>query len=571
MTIETTQQDDVIVPVMSMERPDGSLVVITPMNATVREQLQAAGLDTSSLDTKSEPEFWTAANNWQEGNIIYAGGQPLPTEQMFRTPRLSVPTDFYTRVQYSREYYESEPLVYSLVNRDIDQAITTEEFQLPEDEEVPKKALQRWRSNLNKLLGHHGGLSEYNRSLTLELILGGLTFTLANWSTILVEGEIVEVPVNFINFPSEALVPDIDTLTGQRKYYYKLSAEQAEQIKNTRKNTKNKPSIMQIIPDAKERLRDNIEFLSKKYSRLLGYDASWMTSLNGEMWLELPVEDAYIINFRAKTTDLWPTPSLVPIFPAISMKRKLMLADWSVADGMVNMLVLWTFPPGTKPEEGKNQVQRFVMGGRVQAFALPEGVEVNIVTPPVEILNSSEKFWQPVSEIFAHFGYPLNSKSRGAGDLDSGPLDAAANRARLEVYREAITDHNTFWLKKIVERNSWKFDIYATLQSRDLDNNDAFRTFAFSLYNIGLLSIETMHDLAHTSTEREAARRKKEIKNGNEDLFAIRPSFSQTTGTAQDGRPPASENKPSGGTDASKGAGRLDRARPATSAKVTTK
>lgn len=565
--IKNESIDDIHSPVIQVTQEDGKVVVITPLTASLSEKLAAAGIDTSKID-KDETGLWMAANNWNEGNIVYAGGQPMPTEQPFRTPRLAIPSDYYTRALYSREYYEQEPLIYSMVNRDIDQAITNEEFQLPEDQELPKKALQRWRTQLNKSLGHHGGLSEYNRSLALEIILNGLTFTLANWGTILVDGQVVEVPVNLVNFPASLLVPDIDNLTGKRKYYYKLSAEAAEQIKNSRKNGRNNPSILQLIPDAKERLRDTIEFLNEKYTRLLGYDASWMTVVNNEKWLELPIEKSYIINFRAKSNDLWPIPSMLPIFNAIAMKRKLMLADWSVADGMVNMLVIWEFPPGTEPQQGKNMVSRFVTGSRVQSFAVPSGVKVSIITPPHDILNSSEKFWQPVSEIYAHFGYPLNSKSRGAGDLDSGPLDATANRSRLDTLREVVVDHNTFWLKQIALRNGWNFDIYATLQSRDLDDDANFRTFATGLFDRGLLSIETIHDLANTSTEREAARRRKEKSNNYEELFAIRPSFSQTVGVPGDGRPASGDSKSSGHDD-SRGQNRSERDRPPTSAKTT--
>jgi hypothetical protein len=124
----------------------------------------------------------------------------------------------------------------------------------------------------------------------------------------------------------------------------------------------------------------------------------------------------------------------------------------------------------------------------------------------------------------------------------------------------------------IAARNNWDFDVYATLQSRDLDDDANFRTFASSLYDRGLLSIETIHDLANTSTEREAARRKREKESGLEDLFAIRPSFSQTTGTAQDGRPPEAENKPKAsgtGSDTERGQSRSSRDRPSTTAKVT--
>jgi hypothetical protein len=573
--MKMTDEDTLNEPVLSYEMDDGRVAVITPFNATTKEKLKAAGFDVEPRE-KTESELW-ASNNWQEGNIVFAGGAPPGQERSFRTPTLNTPIDFYSRAKWSREFYESEPLVYSLVNRDIDQAITNEEFQLPEDQELPKKALQRWRSTLNKSLGSHGGLSEFNRSLTLDVLLAGLTYTIGNWAPTLVDGTLVELPVNLVNFSCMNIVPDIDTTTGMRKYYYKLSGDQVKDIKNHRSNSKRTPAIIQMIPDAKSRIIDDLEFVFKKFSggasHLLGHDYTWLSKTGtGGAWLDLPLEDAYIVNYRSKMTDRWPTPSLVPIFPAIAMKRKLMLADWAVADGMVNMIVVWTFPAGTSPDDGKSIVSKFVGGGRVQSHALPHDTKVEVVTPPRDILNSSEKFWQPVSEIMAHFGYPLNSKSRGAGDLDSGPLDQGTNRARLEVLREVVTDHNTFFLKLIAARNNWDFDVYATLQSRDLDDDANFRTFASSLYDRGLLSIETIHDLANTSTEREAARRKREKESGLEDLFAIRPSFSQTTGTAQDGRPPEAENKPKAsgtGSDTERGQSRSSRDRPSTTAKVT--
>lgn len=563
--------EEVTSPVVTFEMEDGKIGVITPLTASLKESLQAAGLNVDPREP-TEAELWAA--NWQEGHIIFAGGMPVGQNRSFRAPTLETPIDFYNRAKWSREFYESEPLVYSLVNRDIDQAITDEEFQLPEDQELPKKALQRWRTQLNKSMGNHGGLSEFNRSLALDITLTGLTYTLGNWGPMLVDGKIVEVPLNFVNFDAMSIVPDIDTTTGIRKYYYKLSGDQVREIKNHRTNSPRTPAILQIIPDAKKRLVPDLEMVAKKLdSKLLGHSASWLSKSGAEgAWLELPTEDAYIINFRSKQSDRWPTPSLVPIFPAIAMKRKLMLADWAVADGMVNMIVVWTFPKGTDVELGKSIVSKFVAGGRVQSHAMPADTKVEVVTPPPEILNSSEKFWQPVSEIYAHFGYPLNSKSRGAGDLDSGPLDLGTNRARLEVLREVIADHNTFFLKLIAARNKWDFDIYASLQSRDLNDDANFRTFATALFDRGLLSIETIHDLAQTSTEREAARRRKEQETGLEKLFEIRPSFAQTTGTAQDGRPPSGAEKPraSGtGSDTSRGQSRSTRNRPSTTAKVT--
>lgn len=518
---------------------DGGMQVFVPLQDHVIESLKASGLEPA---TNGHTEL-EAASTWNEGTFYFPNA--IPTESYFRLPKLSVPVDYYERVQWSNEYYEQESLVNALINRDIDQAIQKEEFQLPEEQEGPKKMLQLWRGTVNRGIGQHGGLSEYNRQMCLDLMLSGLSFTIANWGPILVDGKVYEVPKTLINLNPMGLIPDIDTFTGKRVYYYRLSPEQYEAIKARRKNT-----ISEVIPDARSRLRTTIRPTVDRL-RALGHNYFWMRQTEG-YYLELPMEDTYVINFRARQSDRWPMPSLVPVFSAIAMKRKLQLADWAVADGMVNMIMVWEFPPGTKPAKAKSLVQKFTAGGRVQSHAVPTGVKVSIITPDSRILDSSEKFWQPVSEILAHFDYPLNSKSRGAGDLDSGQLDQAVNRARLDIWRETIEDHNNFFMRQIVARNGFDFDIYCIVQSRDLDATDAFRIFVQNAFDRGALSFETYHDALNTSTEREASRRKKEASLGLDKVFEIRETFKQSVGPTENGRPQGSTKSATGAGEQSK-------------------
>lgn len=521
---------------IAIPREDGGISVYVPLEDDVKERLEAAGL------RNGKHEELEASSTWAEGTYYFPN--TVPGESYFRLPKLSVPSDFYERVEWSNEYYEQEPLVESLVNRDIDQAIQEEEFNLPEEQEGPKDALQQWRGELNSSIGQQGGLSEYNRSLALELMLSGLTFTIANWGPMIVKGKVYQVPKVLVNLNPMSLIPDIDTFSGKRKYYYRLSPDQYEAIKKRRKN-----SITEIIPDARARLKTTIEPVAAKLKHL-GYNYYWMAQTDG-YFLELPMEDTYVINFRARQHDRWPVPSLVSIFSAIAMKRKLQLADWAVADGMVNMIMVWEFPPGTQAAKAKSLVQKFTAGGRVQSHAVPSGVKVSIITPDSTILNSSEKFWQPISEILAHFGFPLNSKSRGAGDLDSGSLDQAVNRARLDIWRETVEDHNNFFLKQIAKRNAWDFNLFAKVQSRDLDETDQFRVFVQNAFDRGALSYETYHHALKTSTEREASRRKREAAENLENVFEIRETFKQSATT---GGPPTN-GRPEGSTKAS-GAGK---------------
>lgn len=505
-----------------------------------------------SLESYREAHGESFASGWATeleaaGDYIAPPMSAFAGDDYFRIPTLTVPRDFYTQVRWAKEYHREEALVNSLFERDINSAIKPVEFELPEDEEADaKRALEKWRKSLNRDIGHHGGLNAYNRALATNILLTGLSVTLANWGPLKVGSKFYRMPKVLVDLDPLALVPDIDSLTGRREYYLKLSQSQADAIKGGRAE-----GFLQIIPDAESRIVTNIEFLVSKLKALdYGWDPRFLAT---GPYLKLPIEDGFVISFNSLPQDRWPTPSLVSIFNAVAMKRKLQLADWSIADGIVNLLMIWKFPPGTKPSDAKKIVGRFLAGGRVQAHAVPVGVEVEVITPPKEILNSSEKFWVPTSDILSHFDFPLNSKSRGAGDVDSGPLDIASNKARLDNVRSAVESHNNYWLEQIAEKNSWDFEPEATLPAKDLDNSDSFRAFILTLFDRGATSYETLLEAAGSSVEKEMARRKKEKANKVDEILELRPTFAQTAAPASAGRTPDAENpnstKPKGVND----------------------
>jgi hypothetical protein len=483
----------------------------------------------------------------------------MGADDYFRSPTLVTPSDYYTRARWSCEYYEQEGMINAFMDRDIAQAIKPVEFQLPEDKEPEAlKALEDWRDKLNADLGHRGGLNEYNRKLAFTLVKKGMTITLANWGPMLVDGTPYIMPKTIVNFEPLSIVPDFDPLTGQRVFYLKLSNQQYASIKDG-----SAKGFLQIIPDAASRIVEDIDFIVKKLQGVQ-YDP---TFIGGGPFLKLPTEGLYSIYFNGQDNERWPMPSLVPIFSAIAMKRKLQLADFGVADGMINMIMIWKFPIGTKPTDAKKVIDRFVAGGRVQSHAVPEGVALEIITPPTDVLNSSDKFWQPVSEILAHFDYPLNSKSRGAGDLDSGPLDLATNKARLNVLRDYVVGLNDFFLAEIARRNDWDFSLTALMPRIDLADTDAFRAFIQGVFDRGKLSHQTYLEAAGTTLDRELSRIKQETKDGVDEAMPIRPTFSQTTATSADGRPPEGGGVPKGSNDKQT---RNTKARPAASSQGNT-
>lgn len=522
----------------------GNLVAYVPLTGAVQAQSVEGAPAQQIMVEDAHGQFGTIQASQEAMGAQWSVGDYIPTvmkaDDYFRTPTLTVPSDYYTRARWSEEYYQEEGMVNAFMDRDIAQAIKPVEFQLPENEE-PKAIewLEEWRDTLNYDIGHRGGLDEYNRKLASTLIRKGMTVTLANWGPIMVDNKPCIVPKVLVNFDPLSIVPDFDPLTGELIFYYKLTERQADAIK---KGTAK--GFLQIIPDAAERIVDNVDWIVKELAGVQ-YNPSFIT---GGPFLKLPREGLYSIYFNGQDGERWPMPSLTPIFSAIAMKRKLQLADFSVADGMINMIMIWEFPIGTKPTDAKKVIDRFVAGGRVQSHSVPAGVKLNIVTPPTDVLNSSEKFWQSVSEILAHFDYPLNSKSRGAGDLDSGPLDLATNKARLNVIRDYIVGHNDFFLKEIAVRNGWKFKLTALMPRIDLADSDAFRAFVQGVFDRGPLSHQTYLEAAGTTLEREMGRITEEKKLNLDELMPIRPTFAQTTATGADGRPPEGGGIPKGGS-----------------------
>lgn len=502
-----------------------------------------------------------AASQWSVGDYTPGQFQNLGADDFFRSPTLTVPKDYYTRTRWSNEYYQEDGMINAFMDRDIAQAIKPVEFQLPEDKKpAAMKVLEKWRTTLNQSIGHNGGLNEYNRKLAFSITKNAMTLTLANWGNIEVDGDFYKVPKVLVNFDPLSIVPDFDPLTGARIFYLKLTNNQYEGIKDgTAKG------LLQIIPDASDRIEENIDFLVKKLKGV-EYDPSFIA---GGPFLRLPTEELYAIYFNGQDNERWPMPSLTPIFSAIAMKRKLLLTDFTVADGMVNMMMIWTFPRGTKPADATKVISKFVGGGRVQSHAVPEGVKLEIVTPPRDILDSSEKFWMPTSEIMTHFDFPLNSKSRGSGDVDSGPLDLASNKARLNVIRDYVIGHNDFYLNLIAEKNKWDFPLSALMPRIDLSETDAFRAFVQGIYDRGKMSTRTYLENAGTTLERELARLKEEKELKVDDQMPIRPTFAQsvTTATGADGRPPEGGGIPSGANDKQT---RNTKARPASSAQNNT-
>ena len=181
-----------------IHREDGGFDVVAKVTPeqleAARMALAEAGVNVSdSTPDRAASLLGIAASSFPEGTMAR---QRTAEPDRFLSPRLTVPSNYYTRVEWSNAYYEGDPIVQSLVDRDIDQAIKPIEFQLPEDKEqakVAKRVLDEWRTALNEDIQQHGGLNEYNKATALELTLSSLIVCIANWGPLEVDGTFLTV------------------------------------------------------------------------------------------------------------------------------------------------------------------------------------------------------------------------------------------------------------------------------------------------------------------------------------------------------------------------------------------
>ena len=75
----------------------------------MRERLVAEGVIKNGKQEELHAAELQAASTWNEGTYYFPNS--MPSDSFFRLPKLSVPNDYYERVEWSNEYYEQEPLI----------------------------------------------------------------------------------------------------------------------------------------------------------------------------------------------------------------------------------------------------------------------------------------------------------------------------------------------------------------------------------------------------------------------------------------------------------------------------
>lgn len=131
---------------------------------------------------------------------------------------------------------------------------------------------------------------------------------------------------------------------------------------------------------------------------------------------------------------LYPTPPFLSVLPTLLMRQQLRAMDLNIVDGFINKMVIWKigtkeFPPvpEKKDKDGKvvreatiatvkNVITKETKGNVLQLF-VPFWVDVDIKTPDMTPLVSSEKYMQSWIELMHAFGIFVNPKTGASGEF----------------------------------------------------------------------------------------------------------------------------------------------------------
>ena len=442
-------------------------------------------------------------------------------ETEYATPIMGVPKDWYDAVQLARMYRHQESVVRSMIDRLVHIAYPRFFFQCQNKEREP--LLKYWARTVNRIAERTGGLHSYNLSVLEELLVAGRAVTIESWGPFEFEGKTYQMPLALEVLNSQALVPDI--IDGKRRYWYKLTEQQRKAVLGT-DGVKPDSTITKLVPDAKEQLTRTTN--------------EGFTDYMGKMWpgdpyILLPSEIITAIDFNDSSYYQFPPLFLESLFAPIAFKRTMLLADATLAKGIINLLVIVTFDTKNNTEyrdkkERDKVVNALQRGGRAQSIGLPSGVTIEYKYPDTTVLMNDQKYNIPHRDTMAQFGFNLHpqASSNTAAKLDTQQLDVKSFKAFVMDLQQRLISNGSFILDKVARRNKWAGEITDIAIPRpDLEPSE-FATFVQGLYQIGALDFWTLLESAGYDSELVLARRQEEEDRGITKLLMPRPQFSQT-------------------------------------------
>ena len=436
--------------------------------------------------------------------------------------RLFTDQGYYGDIQKSLTMIEQDDLVNGLSHNLINLANSRMNFNLPSSNRNEIKVWETWARNINiSVKNVLPGVDMLNYQHFFSMIATGMSVPDFKWGKMSVGRREYEMPMEITLIPSLgtnlSLTDDMyseEVYAGVSQNYYN------EFIRRMKENATTDQEYRNLFLD--------VTFDKKNKKAMLR-------------------KNAYAIKFRYTPNNktLYPTPFLKPSFESIALRHKLLDADISLLEMIINKIV--QIKVGDKdnrplPDEygdgdaiirkGDLRLASELfenMTDEVEVIATPYYYEIKIVMPDTTVLLDQKKYVQSTYNILSNFGILLDPSST-SNTTNFDFLNIKNYEKNAISLQKHVAGWYTWLATQIIARNGDKLKQLPniTFDEPEIQSNNTLNFFK-QLFDSGALDIYTLLDKAGVDkdTVRERLLIQKKEEKENPGLYEPRATFRQ--------------------------------------------
>jgi len=418
-------------------------------------------------------------------------------------------------VQKALTMYEQDDLINGLMNAFTNLANTRLNFNLPNNNKKERIIWETWAKRVNITIKNVlPGVDMLNGQIILTLLQTGMAVIDYKWGTLQIGRKEYEMPMTITIIPTLGTRLAMDGLfSGNEKIY---ASVHESYYKNKVESATTDQDYTNLFMD----------YGDNKYGMLR--------------------KNAYAIKYRytPNNSTLYPLPFLKPSFESIALRHKLLDADISLLELIINKIIQIKVgdeknpPKPTKyDDDGSLLVEGDLdaaqelfenMSEEVEVIATPYYYKIDIIMPDTTVLLDQKKYIQSTYNIMSNFGIMLDpSSSSNSTDFDKLNLVNYKNGAIS--LQKHVAGWYTWLATQIVAKNGNKIKATPTITfdtpQLDAENSAMLKSFVDS----GYLDIYTLLEKngLESDTIVERLKMQYEAENQDEKLFKPRATFKQ--------------------------------------------
>lgn len=246
--------------------------------------------------------------------------------------------------------------------------------------------------------------------------------------------------------------------------------------------------------------------------------------------------------FRGQDYQRYSDPILCDCFDWIQRKKKLMEADMSVIDGIINMIYLFTVGTDEHPCEDSDELtalnSKLQSPSRTCSLVWNHRLKVEVISPDADALLDIDKYQICNDNIREGLGFEFkNTTQRGRRDIDK--MVKIFCEVVLSDRADIIAHFERNLYERIAEENSLPIAASIKPNRIGLATDDLLKAFVGLFYDRGLPSRRTTMEIMGLDYEEEKELKKAEKSDEKDGVWDIPPlPFSRPqTGGFKEGNP----------------------------------